>query len=458
MKLDFKNKRVSILGAGRSGLASAEAVMSRGGIVLVSDSGPAKGKDTIAALSKTGAKSEFGGHSEAVFNCDLMIVSPGVPSNSPVITRARSKGIEVWPEIELAYRLCQGKIIGITGSNGKTTTTALIGEILKNAGIKSFVCGNIGFPFVAVADQVPSDGYAVVELSSFQLELIDRFRADISILLNITPDHLDRHGDMESYIEAKFRIFENQSEGDLAVVNYDDSILRKRCHGLKSKKIWFSVEAEDISGVRAVPGGGIFINDTEIMKSDEVRIKGIHNLSNACAALSAASGAGIDGRIIATTLESFAGVEHRLEFARLIGGVSFINDSKGTNVDSVYWALKAVSAPVILIAGGRDKAGDFTFLNELVSGKVKSVILIGEAAPKIMSVWQELTSCEEAVDMEEAVRMAYERSISGDTVLLSPGCASFDMFDNFEHRGRVFKEAVSKLPDRSKQSGKRVTQ
>jgi len=446
--LDLKNKRISIIGAGRSGLASANVVQSLGGIPFVSDSSPNPSSNAAEDLRERGIEFEFGSHSRRIYDCDIMIVSPGVPSDARILSDAKSAGTKIWSEIELAGRLCRGKIIGVTGSNGKTTTTTLIGEILKKGGRRVSVCGNIGIPFVSLAAEMSPGDYAVVELSSFQLEMIDEFRPDAAVFLNITPDHLDRHGSFENYAAAKMRIFENQTSDDFAVINRDDKILRERCRGLKAKTTWFSVEENLPDGVRGDPNGDLTIGDIRIMRSGGLRIKGIHNLSNACAAAAAALNIEIDIKDIADVLTSFPGVEHRLEPVRLIGGVSFINDSKGTNVDSVYWALLAVSTPIILIAGGKDKGGDFTALNDLISRKVKKVILIGQAAGKIRSAWNDLVECRIVEDMGEAVRTAFGSADSGDTVLLSPGCASFDMFDNFEHRGRVFKAAVGKLASR----------
>ena len=443
MKFDLNNKRVSILGAGKTGIATAEKVKNIGGIPLVSDFGNID-ENALDWLKESEIKFESGGHSDAVLDCDLMILSPGVLPDSKIVLKARSNGLTIWPEVELAYRICNGKIIGVTGSNGKTTTTVLIGEILKNSGISTFVCGNIGNPFIKVADEIPIDGYAVVELSSFQLETIDEFKAAAAVILNITPDHLDRHGDFERYASAKLRIFENQDKDDFSILNRDDNYLRNKCKNLASKTIWFSVDSKDTE-IYAEPGGNLYINNNELMDSNDIRLRGVHNLSNVCAAVAAADSIGVDNVKIIDTLKSFAGVEHRLEFVRLIGGVSFINDSKGTNVDSVFWALKAVSTPVILIAGGRDKAGDFSRLNDLVKNKVKEVLLIGEAAGKIEKVWKRLTECKRASDMKEAVTIACGDAEDGDTVLLSPGCASFDMYRNFEERGKDFKKAVMAL-------------
>jgi UDP-N-acetylmuramoylalanine--D-glutamate ligase len=443
MSIDLQNKRVSILGAGRTGIATAEKVKNIGGTPFVSDSGNIS-RDVVNLLDERKIEFESGGHSDAVLNCDMMILSPGVLPDSHIVLKAKSRGLTVWPEIELAYRLCNGGIIGVTGSNGKTTTTALIGEILKNFGITTFVCGNIGNPFIKIADEIPDDGYAVVELSSFQLEIIAEFRADAAIILNITPDHLDRHGDLDRYASAKLRIFENQDEDDFSIVNFDDDFLRSECKNLTSKTIWFSVETDDTE-IHAEPEGKLYVNNKELIDSSDIKLRGVHNLSNVCAAVAVARSINIANDIIIDTLKSFAGVEHRLEFVRLIGGVSFINDSKGTNVDSVFWALKAVSTPVILIAGGRDKAGDFSKLNDLIENKVKVVLLIGEAADKIEKVWKQLAECKRAADMKEAVDIAYRDALEGDTVLLSPGCASFDMYRNFEERGNDFRKAVMAL-------------
>ena len=381
--MNLKGKRISIIGAGKSGVATAEIAKSVGSIPFVSDSAQLKDKSFVERLKSQQIESEFGGHTARALDCDLMVVSPGVSSDAEIIIKAKKAGIAVWPEIELAYRLCKGKIVGITGSNGKTTTTALVGEIFKNAGIPTFVCGNIGNPFIAIARQVPVNGYAIVELSSFQLEQIESFKPDIAVFLNLTPDHLDRHKGLEAYIDAKMRIFENQRATDVAIVNFDDQTLSRKCPAIKSRLVWFSLQRRVDDGIWATPDGSVFAGDAELMKSSDIKIKGEHNLSNACAAIGAALSAGISKDKIVETLKSFAGVEHRLEPVRLIGGVSYINDSKGTNVDSVFWALKAVSAPVILIAGGKDKGGDFSALNEMVTKKVKLVILIGQASDKI---------------------------------------------------------------------------
>jgi UDP-N-acetylmuramoylalanine--D-glutamate ligase len=429
-------------------MAAAEEVKSLGGIPFVSDSDVAVQDKANRRLTELNIESEFGGHSKRVFESELIIASPGVAADSQILREAKSRKIPVWPEVELAYRICKGKIIGVTGSNGKTTTTTLLGEILKKGMRSTFVCGNIGHPFISVASEVPVDGYAVVELSSFQLEQIEEFRPDIALFLNISPDHLDRHGELATYVAAKMRIFENQASSDRAVVNHDDVTLRESCEHLKAKTAWYSVQQPLEDGIWADPDGDLMAGTTKMMASRQLKIRGVHNLSNACAAALAALEVGIGIDDIVDVLKSFPGVEHRLEPVRLIGGVSFINDSKGTNVDSVHWALQAVSTPIILIAGGKDKGSDFSSVNDLIEQKVKCAVLIGQAASKIMATWEKITECKTARNMEEAVEVAFGCAVKGDTVLLSPGCASFDMFDDFEHRGRVFKKAVEKLASR----------
>ena len=445
MAIDLKGKEVSVIGAGRTGVAAATTVKALGGIPFVSDSDEAMSATAGRQLSDLEIEAEFGRHSDRIFESDMVIVSPGVPSRSEVITRAKGRNITVWPEIELAFQLCRGKIVGVTGSNGKTTTVTLIGEILKKAGREVYVCGNIGHPFISVSRDISEKGVAVVELSSFQLELIDKFRPDIAVFLNLTPDHLDRHGDLGSYLAAKMRIFENQTANDVAIINYDDKFLKENCRSLKAVTRWFSVGESLDDGVYAHAEGDFMLYGKKIMPSTDLKIRGIHNLSNACAAAGAAWALGIKAESIVEVLKTFPGVEHRLEPVRLIGGVSFINDSKGTNVDSVRWALMAVSAPVILIAGGKDKDSDFTTLNDLVRDKVKCAVLMGQAAPKILEAWNGVTECKSADSMRDAVGTAFDCAAPGDTVLLSPACASFDMFDNFEHRGRVFKEIVNEM-------------
>ncbi len=445
--IKFEGKKVSVIGAARSGLASAVALKELGARVFLSEL-----KDTgdygemVRILKYRDIKFEFGKHSDDVFDCQLMVTSPGVPFDAEVLNRAREKNIKIISELELGFLLCPGKIIAITGSNGKTTTTSLIGEIFSHSGIKYRVAGNIGKPFVAIAANVSHDGWAILEVSTFQLEWIDRFKPKVAAVLNITPDHLDRHRSMENYIALKFKVFSNQNGTDLAVLNADDKNLQN--YKPVSEVLRFSVSGEVENGCY-VEKGALFLNrhghKKVITSVDKISIKGLHNLSNACAAAACSSVAGVDTESIAAGLRSFKGVEHRLEEVGLIGGVSFINDSKATNVDAVYQALQSVSPPVVLIAGGLYKGGDFSILNDLVKKYVKGIVLIGEASGIIADTFESITHLYNAGSLEEAVRTAYEVAGSEGTVLLSPGCASFDMFENFEHRGHMFKLAVNKL-------------
>lgn len=444
---EFKGKKVSVIGAARSGLAAAVALKELGADVFLSEIERADNfSEAIRILKYGNIKYEFGGHSHNVFDCQLMVTSPGVSAGSEVLTQAKKKNIKIISELELGFLLCSGRIITITGSNGKTTTTSLLGEIFSHSGKNYRVAGNIGKPFVAIAGKVGKDGWAILEVSTFQLEWIDRLKPKVAAVLNITPDHLDRHQSMEDYVALKFKVFSNQNGSDLAVLNADDRNLRN--FKPVSEVLHFSVSGEIENGCY-IEKGTLFLNryghKEAITSADRIGIKGPHNLANACAAAACAVVAGIDTESIATGLRSFKGVEHRLEEVGLIGGVSFINDSKATNVDAVYWALQSVSPPVVLIAGGRYKGGDFSFLKELVKKYVKGIVLIGEAAGMIADTLKGITQLYKSDSIGEAVRTAYEVAKPQGTVLLSPGCASFDMFENFEHRGYMFKRAVGKL-------------
>ena len=450
---EFKAKRVSVIGAARSGIATALELRKLGASVFLSDlkaeSQWSNSEDYLAivnSLKQNGLEYEFGSHSSRVYDCQLMVTSPGVPADSEVLVSAKKRGIKIISELELGFMLCKGKIAAITGSNGKTTTTALVGEIFSHSGLQYRVAGNIGTPFASVAGEIGEKGWGVLEVSTFQLEWIDKFKPKVAAVLNITPDHLDRHGSMEVYKGLKLRIFANQDSRDWAIINADDAQLRS--FNPQSQKVEFSSTREVDNGC-FVEKGTLLLNRSgniqAVLPAAEIGIKGPHNLANACAASAIAMAAGIDIKVIAAGLKSFPGVEHRLERVGLIGGVSFINDSKATNVDAVFWALQSVSPPIVLIAGGKDKAGDFRVLSDLVRKNVKAIILIGQAADKIAGTFDGLTKLVRSKDMSAAVKLGYELAKPEGTVLLSPGCASFDMFDNFEHRGHVFKEAVKGL-------------
>jgi UDP-N-acetylmuramoylalanine--D-glutamate ligase len=450
---DFAGKKISVVGAARSGVASAVVLKHLGAEVFLSESKATNSwshqeeiKEIISLLEKHKISYEFGGHSARVYDCQLLVTSPGVPATSEVLLSARQKKIKIISELELGFQLCEGKIIAITGSNGKTTTTALVGEIFSHSDFNYKVAGNIGTPFVSVARSLGNDGWAILEVSTFQLEWIEKFKANVAAILNITPDHLDRHGSMEKYIELKLAVFTNQDSSDVAVLNRDDQVLNN--YKPAGQAFHFSVVSKLSNGC-FIEKGTLFLDiqgkSQAVIGVEDIGIKGPHNLSNACCASAICAAAGLDIKTIAAGLKSFQGVEHRLEKVGLIGGVSFINDSKATNVDAVYWALQSVSPPIILIAGGKDKAGDFTTLNELVKKNVKAVVLIGQAADKIGNTFTDLTKLVRAGTMPEAVQIAYDMAKPNGTVLLSPGCASFDMFDNYEHRGRVFKDAVREI-------------
>jgi UDP-N-acetylmuramoylalanine--D-glutamate ligase len=447
-------KKITVMGMARSGLACAKLLRRIGAEVLVSE---IKGKGVLAdqmdELERLGIAFETGKHSTSVMrDRDFIVVSPGIPLDIPILSQAKDAGIPIFSEIEVAFWLTDAKIIGITGSNGKTTTVTLVGEILREDGREYQVGGNIGIPFSSVAQKVSPDGYLVLELSSFQLERIEEFKPHVSAVLNITPDHLDRHPDLKSYAEAKLRIMENQTEDDFAVLNADDENTLKLAQYSRSRKVFFSVGGE--------VGQGSFVRDRklflrrnggekEIIPADQIGIKGPHNLYNACAACAICGILGMAPQSMQRALKGFRGVEHRLEKVRTVSGVTFVNDSKATNVESVWYALQSVKPPIILIAGGKDKGGDFSRLRQLVQENVKALILIGEARQKIKGTLGSLVPTFDSDSMEESVRLGFKKASSGDTVLLSPGCASFDMFENYEHRGRVFKRCVENLGQRS---------
>ncbi|OGC84807.1 MAG: UDP-N-acetylmuramoylalanine--D-glutamate ligase [candidate division Zixibacteria bacterium RBG_19FT_COMBO_42_43] len=434
----------------RSGLALAKTLKELGAKVFVSDLKDEKIlKSETNELKKLKIDFETGEHSPKLLQeKDYLVLSPGVPGDIPIVKEAEFLGLPVFSEIEVAYWLCPAEIVAITGSNGKTTTTTLMREILKKAGRKTWVAGNIGVAFSGVLSQITSEGIVVLEVSSFQLEKIQEFKPRISAILNLSPDHLDRYPNVDSYIQAKFRIFENQDKSDFAVLNYDDLLLRKKAAEIKAPVLFFSTSTGLEEGAYIkdknliVKLGG---KEKRIIDINQIGIKGPHNLSNAACTSLIATILGVKPETIAEVLKEFKGVEHRLEPVAEINGIKFINDSKATNVDSVWYALQSVANPIILIAGGKDKGGDFSKLASLVKDKVKLLILIGQAKEKIKSVLGSLTETVEAQDLAEAVQTAYKKAQAGDAVLLSPACASFDMFLNFEERGKVFKQEVAKL-------------
>ena len=451
MRIDrVTGKNVGVIGAAKSGSAAALLLKKYNANVFVSEClDPSSVKDALDLLDKNGIEYEVGGNTEKVFKeKDYVVISPGVPPDSEIVRQIESNGIPIISEIELGYWMCDGHIIAITGSNGKTTTTALTGEILKRSGMTTFIAGNIGSPFCDICDQVPQDGWVVLEVSSFQLERCFEFRPRIAAILNLTPDHLDRYDDFLSYVQMKMRIGENQTENDALVVNYDDLQLVRLSTALPGRKHYFSISEKVSPGIYVEKGELLFNADGDIRKLmdvAEISLPGPHNLANCAASAAMALIANIQDDAICSVLSSFPGIEHRLENCGEIGDVGFVNDSKATNVDSVWYALQSGSGRLVVIMGGRDKEGNFTRLRELVSKRVDAIILLGEASDKIDAALSDVTKMYRASDMDQAVRIAYKHASPDGTVLLSPGCASFDMFRNFEHRGKIFKEAVAAL-------------
>lgn len=449
---DYINKKITIIGAARSGIAAAFLLQKQGAEVFVSDISPAERiQNYVELLKLNNIPFECGSHSEKVYDCSLMIISPGVPSDAPVIKKALERKIKIISEIELASEFCPCPIVAVTGSNGKTTTTTLIGEIFKNAGKNYVVAGNIGIAFSSVVKSLNAEYTAILEVSSFQLDFIDTFHPKVSVILNITKDHMDRYDNsIEKYADAKGRIFKNQSADDICIYNYDDGIVRNLVEKARCRKMPFSVQQGlDVGGYVDRDNNKITILSNKekisVININDISIRGTHNIYNSLAAALVAKNFGISVNTIANTLRNFKGVEHRLEFVREINGIKFINDSKATNVDSVYYALESFNQPVILLLGGRDKGNDYFRLFNLVREKVKNIIAIGESAEKVKEQFQNYCDVKIASSMEEAVKLSYLNAEIGDVVLLSPACASFDWFDNYEHRGNVFKELVSKL-------------
>jgi UDP-N-acetylmuramoylalanine--D-glutamate ligase len=449
--VDLKGKYVLILGLARSGVAAAMELTNLGAKVTASDMKSREElKDTVF-LESRGVELVYGGHPLTLLNkCDLIVISPGVPSDLEILKEARKRDIPVISELELGFRFAKAPIIAVTGTNGKTTTTTLIGEILKNDGKNITLAGNIGIPLVREVEKAENKDYLVVEVSSFQLENIMHFKPRISVLLNITEDHLNRHKTFENYIEAKARLLENQTEEDYAVLNYDDPIVRSLIKRVKPRILLFSQKEELIRGIY-IKNGVIVIRENgkiyPILKAEELGIKGSHNLENALAAVCVAWICRINLNNMAETLKDFRGVEHRLEYVAIIAGVKFINDSKATNPNAAQKAIEALKEPIVLIAGGYDKKSDYSGLIKAFDGKVKKLILIGDTAQAIEScaLNHGFYEIEKSSSMQEAVKLGYNAALPGDVVLLSPACASWDMFESFEERGRIFKESVHSL-------------
>jgi UDP-N-acetylmuramoylalanine--D-glutamate ligase len=457
--MELNGKRVLVVGLGKSGVASALFLKAHGARVTVSDTKSGDElRNEIPVLLDNGITVETGGHGDRTFRGqDLIVVSPGVPVDAPPLVQARSAGDLVIGEIELAAQFLPGPIVAITGSNGKTTTTTLTGEIMTAAGFLALVGGNIGTPAISLAERAKPETVIVLEVSSFQLETIQTFRPKVAVVLNVTPDHLDRHRTFEAYVDAKARIFENQQGSDFAVLNADDPTCVTMASRTRAQLFWFSRQKEVQQGAWVRDGNIVFrdgradqkTQQREIMQVSEIPLKGAHNLENVLAAVCAGALMGCAPEKIRQAVRDFKAVEHRLEFVATIRGVDYYNDSKATNVDATIKALESFPANIHLILGGKDKGSDYMVLNDLLRQRVKRVYTIGAAAAKIES---QIVSSKDggaevvhAETLENALRKASAVAQPGDVVLLAPACASFDQFKSYEHRGKVFKEVVRGL-------------
>ena len=454
---NVRTKQVTVVGGARSGRAVAQLLAEAGAEVFLTEQGPStEGLEDM--LDAAGVEYEFEGHTSRAIEADFFVLSPGVPTQSNIVQQAQRAGLSIYSEIEVASWFCEAPIVAITGTNGKTTTTSLTGHVFRQAladasGREAIVAGNIGYPFSDyVMDAGPED-VVVLEVSSFQLDHVDTFHPAVSVILNITPDHLDRYDhDFNAYAQAKFNIFRNQGTGDVVVYNRDDDLVRD-----------YVTWAAEEQGMRPLgftltnePGPGAYLQDDRIflriedgeplMQRDELALRGRHNLYNSLAAAVSARVMEVERDVIRESLAGFEGVPHRLEEIRTVDGVLYVNDSKATNVNAVWYALESFDRPVVLIAGGRDKGNDYTDLKPLVRKGVRAVVAMGESAEK---VYEELgTEAEErgkARSMEEALNLAQDFAESGDAVLLSPACSSFDMYENYEERGDIFRRLVKTL-------------
>jgi len=447
--VELEGKRLLVVGLARTGIVVSLFCAAYGARVTATDEKPESAlADAAEKLRAAGVTLEFGAPPPEIFvNQDLIIVSPGVPAKLPGLELARNRNIPVWSEIELAWRLLRGKLVAITGSNGKTTTTALVAHILKSAKMPVLVGGNIGTPLLARVEASSDSSVTVAEISSFQLETIEAFRPDVGVLLNLTPDHIDRHGSFEEYARVKQKLFQNMLDRDFAVLNADDPQVAQR-GPLHGQRFWFSRQKRLAAGT-FLRGDQILFrregSESVLMRRSDIPLRGDHNLENVLAASTAAILAGAPTDSIEAAVRTFPGVEHRLEFVAEIGGVNFYNDSKATNVDAALKAIGAFPGSLFVILGGKDKGAPYAPLREPLRQKAKLVLLIGAAADKIVGELEGAAEMQDAKTLERALTIAFEQAKPGDTVLLAPACASFDQYENFEHRGREFKEIVARL-------------
>ena len=463
--MQLKDKNIVVVGLGRTGLAAARFLHQKGARVLVADTADeTQLGDSVRTLREMGVALELGPHRVTSFqNADLIVVSPGVSHTIEPIAQARARGIPLMSEVELASRFIKEPIVAVTGTNGKTTTTGLLGQMLKNSGISVFVGGNIGNPLIEYVGSGQKMQVVVAEISSFQLDTIERFRPKVSVLLNITADHLDRYPDFEAYADSKIRVFSNQQADDVAVLNGSDPLIRAKTKEIKSQRLFFpSLEADEQGAV--LNGKRIILNlnklkriqsefqspkskiqNQEHLDIAKIRLRGRHNFENACAASLAAiaSGATLEG--IQKTLDHFKGLAHRLEPVATVNGVHYYNDSKATNVEGVLRALDSFSKPVLLLMGGRDKGSNFSELQDHIRAHAKELIVMGEAAEAIRAALGQLLPTKVAASMQDAVTTAFQDADPEDVVLFSPGCASFDWYSNYAERGDDFRRAVEEI-------------
>lgn len=447
MQIDGKN--ILVVGAARSGIAAAQFLRARGARVTLNDAKPSDSWPAAAELRAAGIDLVGGGHPLEVFaQAEMIVVSPGVPLALEAFQHARKAGVPVIGEAELAARFLRGRMVGITGSNGKTTTTTLIGELLREGGLPTQVGGNIGTALVSLIETSQADGFTVAELSSFQLEAVEQLHLFVAVMINITPDHLDRYDSMDAYAAAKANILMNQTPDDFAVLNADDARIAQMDKLTKARVLWFSRERELPEGL-FLRGAQIIsrLNGQEqvLLERQDILLRGAHNLENVMAALATGLACGVAPEAMRATIRAFKGVEHRLEFVAERSGVKYYNDSKATNVDAAIKSLEAFPGGITVILGGKDKGSDYAPLAPLVHERCAHAILIGAAAEKIASALGAACPLHRAATMRDAVRLGEQLTQPGGVVLLAPACASFDMFDNFEHRGQVFKEEVHRL-------------
>ena len=450
-------KSFAILGAGRSGIGIARLLNKKGYHVILSDNSPLEKLSylDIDVLKNERIDFEFNGHSEKIFDYDIIIKSPGILPENEIIQKALKLGKKIYSEIEVAYWFCPCPVIAITGTNGKTTTTELTGAIFKSAGFNTKVCGNVGLAFSEVIDELNEQSIVVLEVSSFQLEDTEKFKPRVASFLNFTPDHLEWHKNLENYMKAKLKVNVNQNDEDTIIINHDDESVRNQRAKLNGKIAAFSIkenlyktdyqigaylENDDIIYFDKNAG----INE-KIINKNEIYIRGNHNVYNSLAALISAKAFGISSEKIKNTFKDFKGVEHRIEFVRELNGVKYYNDSKATNLDSMIVAVESFEKNIILILGGKKMENDFSKVKELVKKRVKLIVTIGDSRFEVAKYFSGCKKVLISDDFEKAIKIAYLNSGNGDVVLFSPAYKSFDMFDNFEHRGKEFKKIVNKL-------------